>query len=82
MIKFIILLTAQDFETIEFIIYHFLLRKKMITCAEIECTGPGADMSKRVKWVKNLSEKEVRRLVSVQRFINQGMWLQEQLIHL
>ena len=54
----------------------------MITYAEIECTGPGADMSKRVKWVKNLSEEEVRRLVSVQRFINQGMWLQEQLIHL
>ena len=49
----------------------------MITCAEIECTGPGEDMSKRVKWGKNLSEKEVRRLVSVQRFINQGMWLQE-----
>ncbi|KAK9996356.1 hypothetical protein SO802_021042 [Lithocarpus litseifolius] len=57
-------------------------KEKLITYAEIECTGPGADMSKRVKWEKNLSEEEVRRLVSVERFINQGMWLQEQLIHL
>uniref|UniRef100_A0A7N2MNK5 Uncharacterized protein n=1 Tax=Quercus lobata TaxID=97700 RepID=A0A7N2MNK5_QUELO len=49
----------------------------MCRARSLECTGPGADMSKRVKWGKNLSEKEVRRLVSVQRFINQGMWLQE-----
>ncbi|KAM4106781.1 hypothetical protein ACB094_04G091500 [Castanea mollissima] len=56
--------------------------EKLITYAEIECTGPGADMSKRVKWEKNLSEKEVGRLISVQQFINQEKWLQEQLSHL
>ncbi|KAK9996357.1 hypothetical protein SO802_021043 [Lithocarpus litseifolius] len=48
---------------------------------EIGCTGPGADMSKRVKWEKNLSEEEVGQLVSIHRFINQEMWLQKQLEH-
>ncbi|XP_075663196.1 putative pectinesterase 29 [Castanea sativa] len=54
-------------------------KEEMITYAEIGCTGPGADMSKRVKWEKNLSEEEVRQLVRVRLFINQEMWMQEQL---
>ena len=60
-------------------IFHFLLCREMITYAEIGCIGPGADMSKRVKWEKNLSEEEVRQIVRVRLFINQEMWLQEQL---
>nr|POE62018.1 putative pectinesterase 29 [Quercus suber] len=54
-------------------------KEEMITYAEIGCTGPGADMSKCVKWEKNLSEEEVRQIVRVRLFINQEMWLQEQL---
>ncbi|KAM3703334.1 hypothetical protein ACJW31_04G088600 [Castanea mollissima] len=51
--------------------------EETITYAEIGCTGPGADMSKRVKWEKNLSEEEVRQLVSIRLFINQELRLQE-----
>ncbi|KAK4567860.1 hypothetical protein RGQ29_003578 [Quercus rubra] len=54
-------------------------KEETITYAEIGCIGPGADMSKRVKWEKNLSEEEVRQIVRVRLFINQEMWLQEQL---
>ena len=39
-------------------IFHFLLCRETITYAEIGCIGPGADMSKRVKWEKNLSEED------------------------
>ena len=62
-------------------VFSFSLCRETITYAEIGCTGPGADMSKRVKWEKNLSEEEVRHLVSIRLFINQEMWLQKQLEH-
>ncbi|KAM4114691.1 hypothetical protein ACJW30_04G088500 [Castanea mollissima] len=44
-------------------------KEETITYAEIGCTGPE----------KNLSEEEVRQLVSIRLFINQEMRLQEQL---
>ncbi|KAI6692340.1 hypothetical protein NL676_020050 [Syzygium grande] len=49
-----------------------------ITYAENQCNGPGADMSKRVKWEKTLSSEEVIGLIDANTFINQDGWLQKQ----
>ncbi|KAI6692339.1 hypothetical protein NL676_020049 [Syzygium grande] len=49
-----------------------------ITYAENQCNGPGADMSKRVKWEKTLSSEELASLIDANTFINQDGWLQKQ----
>ncbi|KAF8019493.1 hypothetical protein BT93_G0240 [Corymbia citriodora subsp. variegata] len=53
-------------------------REQTITYAESQCTGPGADMSKRVKWEKTLSRAELAWLTNVNTFVNQDGWLQKQ----
>ncbi|KAK9081489.1 hypothetical protein Syun_030813 [Stephania yunnanensis] len=47
-----------------------------LTFAEAECSGPGSNMSKRVKWEKKLS-KELRQLVCLS-YINRDQWIQKQ----
>ena len=56
-----------------------LLYRGEITFAEVDCQGPGASMSKRVKWVKTLSSEELEQLVTPELFIDQGNWLGRQL---
>ncbi|KAK2987224.1 hypothetical protein RJ640_022256 [Escallonia rubra] len=48
-----------------------------ITFAEDGCYGPGSDTSKRVPWVKKLSEETVQSLTSVAFIDNEG-WLNSQ----
>ncbi|CAN6185400.1 unnamed protein product [Urochloa humidicola] len=47
-----------------------------VTFAEVGCSGPGSDMSRREAWEKHLSDEEVRRFVDI-RFIDDG-WLSAQ----
>ena len=54
------------------------INRELITYAEENCYGPGADKSKRVKWEKKLSVGERNRLINVNYFINQDGWLQKQ----
>ncbi|KAM3704596.1 hypothetical protein ACJW31_03G017500 [Castanea mollissima] len=49
------------------------------TFAEVDCQGPGANMSQRVKWLKTLSSEKLEQLVTPKLFIDQGNWLGEQL---
>ncbi|XP_031376750.1 probable pectinesterase 55 [Punica granatum] len=49
-----------------------------ITYAERKCTGPGSDMSRRVKWEKTLSDGDYHLLTDINKFINQDGWLHEQ----
>ncbi|KAF8019353.1 hypothetical protein BT93_G0123 [Corymbia citriodora subsp. variegata] len=53
-------------------------QEQTITYAESRCTGPGADMSERVKWEKTLSSAELDKLTNVNAFVNQDGWLQKQ----
>lgn len=46
------------------------------TYAESRCTGRGSNMSGRVKWEKQLSDIELRRLTSIS-FVDDG-WLSQQ----
>ncbi|CAI8607413.1 unnamed protein product [Vicia faba] len=45
-----------------------------LTFAEEGCTGPGADKTKRVKWMKNLSRHELDKFSS-KSFIDQEGWI-------
>ncbi|XP_034581081.2 probable pectinesterase 66 [Setaria viridis] len=47
-----------------------------VTFAEVGCTGPGSDMSRREGWEKRLSDEEVKRFVDM-KFIDDG-WLSTQ----
>ncbi|XP_022949036.1 putative pectinesterase 52 [Cucurbita moschata] len=44
-----------------------------LTYAETRCVGPGADTSKRVSWLQNLSIDEIRHFTSIS-FIDQEGW--------
>ncbi|KAL4636594.1 hypothetical protein ACB092_03G020000 [Castanea dentata] len=56
--------------------------EKYITYAEVECKGPGADMSKRVKWEKTLTAEQQKKFVDQKLFLNQDGWIEEQRLHL
>ncbi|XP_023524603.1 putative pectinesterase 52 [Cucurbita pepo subsp. pepo] len=43
------------------------------TYVESGCTGPGADISKRVPWIKNLNKYDLRRFIDIS-FIDQDGW--------
>ncbi|KAJ8447089.1 hypothetical protein Cgig2_022818 [Carnegiea gigantea] len=49
-----------------------------ITREEVECRGPGADTSKRVKWGRSLKSEELDHLVNINTFINQEHWIEYQ----
>ncbi|KAH6756027.1 Pectin lyase-like superfamily protein [Perilla frutescens var. hirtella] len=50
-------------------------QEKLLTFEEIECRGPGANTSGRVKWAnKPLSTRELQRLISLS-YVNAGRWL-------
>lgn len=51
--------------------------RKDVTYAEVDCTGPGADISKRVPWMKKLEISEVGQYVT-QEFIDQDGWIARQ----
>ena len=42
---------------------------------EVDNTGPGADNSHRVPWLKKLSAGDFDQFLSVDRFINQEGWI-------
>ncbi|KAK9949214.1 hypothetical protein M0R45_004747 [Rubus argutus] len=50
----------------------------LITFSEVNCRGPGADISHRISWEKKLSHEEVRYLTNTTSFINQDGWLEKQ----
>ncbi|PRQ42399.1 putative pectinesterase [Rosa chinensis] len=51
--------------------------ENLISFSEANCRGPGANMSKRVKWEKKLSDQEVNDLTSLS-YINQDGWIEKQ----
>ena len=65
-----------------FLSYVFLLYRKYITYAEVECKGPGANMSKRVQWEKTLTAEQQNKFVDQKLFLNQDGWIEEQRLHL
>ncbi|KHN23905.1 Putative pectinesterase 52, partial [Glycine soja] len=44
------------------------------TYAEVDCKGPGADTSKRVKWIKTLNQSQLNEF-SLTSFINKDGWI-------
>ncbi|KAK7853860.1 putative pectinesterase 11 [Quercus suber] len=56
-------------------------KEESITYAEVDCYGPGANKSKRVKWEKTLSSEEVKKFIYAKLFLNQDNWIEEQLKH-
>ncbi|KAK8545406.1 hypothetical protein V6N13_066692 [Hibiscus sabdariffa] len=53
-------------------------KENTIVYGEVDCYGPGADKSKRVRWEKNLSPTDLKHLLKTKTFINQEGWLQKQ----
>ena len=52
--------------------------RKQITYAEVECTGEGADTSKRVPWLKDLEgTQELKDLLSSS-FIDKDGWIENE----
>ncbi|XP_039051701.1 probable pectinesterase 29 [Hibiscus syriacus] len=58
--------------------WDYVGKENAIVSAEVDYKGPGADKSKRVPWEKNLSTKDLRHLLNLNTFINQGGWIQKQ----
>ncbi|KAF8019500.1 hypothetical protein BT93_G0241 [Corymbia citriodora subsp. variegata] len=58
--------------------WRYVGREQTITYTESQCIGLGANMSKRVKWEKTLSSKDLAGLTNVNAFVNQDGWLQKQ----
>ncbi|XP_015570382.1 probable pectinesterase 55 [Ricinus communis] len=58
--------------------WNYTGHEEKITFSEVLCSGPGSDTSRRVKWEKNLTQKELNRLVNINKFINTDGWIQEQ----
>ncbi|KAH0995938.1 hypothetical protein GBA52_019802 [Prunus armeniaca] len=50
----------------------------LTTLSEVNCKGPGADMSRRVSWEKKLSNEEVAYLTNTTSFIDKEGWLEKQ----
>lgn len=48
-----------------------------LTYAEVGCTGPGADTSRRVPWEKKLNNEELQRLIGPS-FFNGDGWVEKQ----
>jgi len=45
-----------------------------ITYAEVDCSGPGADTSERVPWMKKLDDNQLEKY-SREAFIDQDGWI-------
>ncbi|KAH7574595.1 hypothetical protein JRO89_XS03G0318000 [Xanthoceras sorbifolium] len=58
--------------------WTFSGQEDTIVYTEADCTGPGSDMSKRVRWLKNLPPWELHLLIDVATFLNQGGWMEKQ----
>ncbi|XVF05935.1 hypothetical protein REPUB_Repub06bG0004800 [Reevesia pubescens] len=58
--------------------WNYVGKENSIVYAEIDCEGPGANKSKRVPWEKNLSPQDLKYLLTVNRYINKGGWIQRQ----
>ncbi|KAK8481121.1 hypothetical protein V6N13_031667 [Hibiscus sabdariffa] len=58
--------------------WHYVGKESTIVFAEVDCVGVGANKSKRVKWEKNLSPKELKYLLRSNIFINEEGWIQSQ----
>jgi hypothetical protein len=63
-------------EMIRFLCFFFFCFRSSVTFAEVECTGPGSEMDRRVGWEKRLTEEEAQRFVDI-KFIDDG-WLSNQ----
>ena len=68
-------------QVIIFILLCSCVYRKYITYAEVQCKGPGANLSKRVKWEKTLSSGELQKFIDRKLFLNQDNWIEEQLKH-
>uniref|UniRef100_A0A2N9H0T0 pectinesterase n=1 Tax=Fagus sylvatica TaxID=28930 RepID=A0A2N9H0T0_FAGSY len=51
--------------------------ENQLTFVEHGCYGPGADTSKRVKWLKTLSQQDLHQFTSI-RFVDNEGWLNKQ----
>ncbi|XP_057433978.1 putative pectinesterase 52 [Lotus japonicus] len=54
--------------------WDFRGHEDKFTYAEVDCTGPGANTSKRVKWEKKLTPSQLQAY-SLSSFINKDKWL-------
>ncbi|XP_012461991.2 probable pectinesterase 29 [Gossypium raimondii] len=58
--------------------WNYVGKENSIVYAEVDCTGAGANKSKRVAWEKKLSSKDLSYLLNINTFINNGGWIQRQ----
>ncbi|XP_017618182.2 probable pectinesterase 29 [Gossypium arboreum] len=58
--------------------WNYVKKENSIVYAEVDCTGAGANKSKRVAWEKKLSSKDLSYLLDINTFINNGGWIQRQ----
>ncbi|KAL5996470.1 hypothetical protein ACLOJK_026550 [Asimina triloba] len=58
--------------------WSFAGHTENIVFAEVRCRGKGSNMSKRVKWEKQLSLKDLTHLITLRSYINPDGWLQRQ----
>uniref|UniRef100_A0A803KMX7 pectinesterase n=1 Tax=Chenopodium quinoa TaxID=63459 RepID=A0A803KMX7_CHEQI len=58
-------------------IWHQNGHESDVTFAEVNCTGPGSDTSKRVPWIKKLDYSTIKQY-DTQAFINQDGWIAKQ----
>lgn len=63
---------------LSFLFCDIVLNRDLITFSEEKCSGPGAKMSNRVEWAKQLSDQEVMNLTNTTCFKNQEGWMDEQ----
>lgn len=64
---------------LDYNIYHIIIRvscRNKLVNVEASCTGPGSDLSKRVKWVRDWSYPNLKYYSTVS-YVNQGNWLGE-----
>ncbi|KAF9605480.1 hypothetical protein IFM89_017499 [Coptis chinensis] len=57
--------------------WNFTGNEETILYAEHECSGSGSNRSKRVSWIKELSDKDAAQLADIS-FIDQEGWLRNQ----
>ncbi|KDP23394.1 hypothetical protein JCGZ_23227 [Jatropha curcas] len=58
--------------------WFFIGRENGIKYSEVSCFGPGANKSRRVKWEKTLSTRDLKKLTNINHFINGDRWIQQQ----